>query len=76
MAITLVFILFLSFTERFRDSNNYRIAQHNHNSGQRMHNYQATHSPNTSTLQFHVQALGPETRPERLDSELKNLRGR
>ena len=29
------FILLLSFTERFRDSNNNRIAQHNHNSGQR-----------------------------------------
>ena len=35
MAITLVFILFLSFTERFRDFNNNRIAQHNRNSGQR-----------------------------------------
>ena len=34
MAITLVFILLLSFTERFRDSNNNRIAQHNHNYGQ------------------------------------------
>ena len=35
MAITLVFILLSSFTERFRDSNNNRIAQHKHNSGQR-----------------------------------------
>ena len=32
---TIFFILLLSFTERFCNSNNNRIAQHNHNSGQR-----------------------------------------
>ena len=62
MAITLVFILFISFLERFCNSNKSRsLDACSSQLGSITINTFNQHF-NTSTPQFHIQALGPDTR--------------